>query len=243
MAKKKTGIVATVVSVLWVVGWFIADQTFGAKDSNASNGYYQQASVHQASNPCMQAKKGRASKQNYSDFPVQVCRLEYLPINQENKISPSLISKYNLSTCRVTSVHDGDTVHCQVTSNRQVLKVRLLGIDAPETKQTYGQQAGNTLRNLVQGKTVAIFVTGRDVYNRYLGTLYLPQGGSYLNVNQYMVQTGNAWVYNYSNKSSQMFKAYTAFSQQAQRQGLGLWNSSLYPRGKGPVEPKNWRNN
>ncbi|RIY38563.1 thermonuclease family protein [Psittacicella gerlachiana] len=226
-----------------------ASKTSSTKEQESSSSQVEQSGEiylntrgHEDDNPCMVQTKGRTSKKSYADSPVQICRLEHLPLTENAKVSASSIINYNLATCKVSAVHDGDTVHCRLTSNpKNDIKIRLLGIDAPETKQIYGKQSTEFLRKLILGKDIALYTTGLDVYKRYLGTLYLQEGSEFLNVNQYMVATGNAWVYNYSNKSSQMYKVYTQVSKTAQQQQLGLWNPQYYKNGKGPQEPKVWR--
>ena len=50
-------------------------------------------------------------------------------------------------TGRVVGVHDDDTLTLRV--DRQQVKVRLAGIDAPELAQPYGQKAKQALSNAV----------------------------------------------------------------------------------------------
>jgi endonuclease YncB( thermonuclease family) len=51
-------------------------------------------------------------------------------------------------TWRVVTVTDGDTVRC-VDPQGQEVKVRLVGIDAPERGQPFGTVARDALRDLV----------------------------------------------------------------------------------------------
>jgi endonuclease YncB( thermonuclease family) len=63
----------------------------------------------------------------------------------------------------------------QVTDSRggQVLmkkyRIRLRGIDAPETSMPYGREAKEELTMLVQGKRLKISVYGNDRYSRLVG--------------------------------------------------------------------------
>jgi endonuclease YncB( thermonuclease family) len=70
----------------------------------------------------------------------------------------------------VVSVHDGDTVLCLDEDNGQ-RKVRLVGIDAPETGQAFGTKSRDALRALVLEKSVMVHVEGEDRYGRLLGSL------------------------------------------------------------------------
>lgn len=103
----------------------------------------------------------------------------------------------------VTKVVDGDTV---VLSDGQ--KVRLLGIDAPETNhpdmpvQKCGQRAKDYLKKRVEGKPVVLEYTMKDqydVYDRLLALVYaegglvnaelVKKGLAYARVNQFMSKT------------------------------------------------------
>ena len=70
-------------------------------------------------------------------------------------------------TGKVVSVHDGDTLRVLDAAGTQH-KVRLQGIDAPETKQAFGTKARNRLADLTLGKAVTVRVHGRDRYGRTL---------------------------------------------------------------------------
>jgi len=60
---------------------------------------------------------------------------------------------------RVVRVSDGDTFTGLDSEHRQV-KIRIHGIDAPETGQAFGNVAKKALADLIAGKTVTI--EGRD---------------------------------------------------------------------------------
>ncbi len=49
--------------------------------------------------------------------------------------------------------------------------MRLLGIDAPERKQAFGQKSKRSLSNLVFEKEVTIDYESQDQYKRYLGKI------------------------------------------------------------------------
>ena len=56
---------------------------------------------------------------------------------------------------RVVGVHDGDTITVLVANHKQY-KVRLAGIDAPESKQAFGTRSKESLSRMVFGKDVNI---------------------------------------------------------------------------------------
>ncbi len=91
---------------------------------------------------------------------------------------------------RVVRVLDGDTI--EVMDSRKAVRIRLVNIDAPEKKQDYGRWSTDMMRSLVAGKTVTVTYFQRDRYGRILGQVYAPDG---MNINQFMVRAGAAWVY------------------------------------------------
>lgn len=102
----------------------------------------------------------------------------------------------------VVKVSDGDTIKVE-TDNQTLVKVRLAGIDTPETPkyskrgelkkpgQPFGEEAADYLRKLVYGKRVKLEVYSVDRYHRALAFVFL---GS-TNVNLEIVRAGLAEVY------------------------------------------------
>ena len=88
----------------------------------------------------------------------------------------------------VERVSDGDTL-VAITANQTKLRIRLLGIDAPETAhgkkagQPFGLEARNYLDHLIGGKTVKVEMYGPDRYKRILAVIWDEQ----INVNLLMV--------------------------------------------------------
>jgi micrococcal nuclease len=90
----------------------------------------------------------------------------------------------------VVRVIDGDTFE---TENGE--KVRLIGINAPEISDFYGQEAKNYLMSIVQNKIVELKTDNtsndRDRYNRLLRYVFL--GG--VDINKKMISDGFAFAY------------------------------------------------
>lgn len=77
---------------------------------------------------------------------------------------------------KVIKVADGDTVTI-VDDSGTKHRIRLMGIDAPEKNQPYGDVSTQGLVELVSGKTVTIEYEKRDRYKRIVGkVLVYPQG-------------------------------------------------------------------
>lgn len=58
---------------------------------------------------------------------------------------------------RVVGISDGDTITV-LTDEKQQVKVRLYGVDCPESKQAYGTRARQFTRDKVAGKRVEVEV-------------------------------------------------------------------------------------
>jgi endonuclease YncB( thermonuclease family) len=128
---------------------------------------------------------------------------------------------------RVSKVADGDTITI-VDSQGEKHKVRLFGIDSPESDQPHYHSAKAALRNIVDGKPVGIDVKDTDKYGRVVGTVFL--GGR--NVNLEMVKLGYAWWYEYyAPLNGNLREA----QEQARAYERGLWAESK------PTAPWDWR--
>jgi endonuclease YncB( thermonuclease family) len=89
---------------------------------------------------------------------------------------------------RVVGITDGDTI--TVLHDHRAETVRLVGVDAPEKRQPYGDRARRFTADLAFDRTVTVLTTGRDRNGRLLGEVVLPDGRS---LNQELVRAGYAW--------------------------------------------------
>jgi len=96
-------------------------------------------------------------------------------------------------TGQVSRVTDGDSLWLTLDSSGQPLQLRLLGIDAPEICQPWGEQAKQALAELVLGKQVTVHTQGQDTYGRTLATVFVDT----VNINKTLVQEGHAWSTRY----------------------------------------------
>ena len=124
-------------------------------------------------------------------------------------------------TGRVVKVTDGDTVQV-LDASRNTHKVRLAGIDAPESGQAFGTKAKRRLLALVGGKTVTVDWDKRDRYRRLVGKL-LANGDD---INLAMVRDGMAWWYRkYADEQSATDRRrYAAAEERARSARRGLWS-------------------
>lgn len=137
-------------------------------------------------------------------------------------ISPALLLAYLLFPlsalafpAKVVGVTDGDTVKV-LTSDQELLKIRLAEIDTPERRQPWGTRAKQALSDLVFGKSVEVQPVTVDRYGRTIAHLYLGD----LNINKEMVRTGNAWAYRKYLKD----KSLLDLEAIARIERRGLWN-------------------
>ena len=122
-----------------------------------------------------------------------------------------------------TYVVDGDTIN--IGSDR----IRLECIDAPESKQPYGQDAKKALEQMMIGRDITVSVSSTDRYGRKIGWVIL-DGRDTANV--MMVKKGYAHWYEYYCKDNTRLKQLQA---RAQRLELGLWFNN------NPINPYRWR--
>ena len=132
----------------------------------------------------------------------------------------------------IVRVTDGDTV--TLLDERQTLhKIRLAGIDAPESAMPYGRQATLYLVALVFGKTVEAVTYKQDRYGRTVATLML--GAQ--DINLAMLQAGLAWHYKHYAKEqpAAQAQAYAEAEELARTKNLALWQDT------DPRAPWDWR--
>ena len=117
------------------------------------------------------------------------------------------------NSATVIRVVDGDTY--QLLKGKRIFTVRLLNVDAPETKQSFGEAAKDSLSKLILGKTVGFDSIKVDRYNRVLANLTI-NGRA---VDSILIAKGWAWFYAaYSNKNE-----LAAIQEMAMDKHLGLW--------------------
>ena len=133
----------------------------------------------------------------------------------------------------VTKVSDGDTINVTDTLGTK-LKVRLYGIDAPETEksnkktgriskqgQSYGENAQRALEEMVFRKPVRLEVMAIDKYKRTVAIVWTVDKI----VNKEMVKYGWAWAYRqYLDRP--YASEYIDLEEQARKESRGLWEKS-----------------
>ncbi|MCS6880773.1 MAG: thermonuclease family protein [Oscillochloridaceae bacterium] len=129
---------------------------------------------------------------------------------------------------QVVNVVDGDTVDVRI--NGQVERVRLIGIDTPESVdprqpvECFGREASARAAELLAGQTVFLEADAtqadRDQFGRLLRYLWLPDGRM---ANYELIDQGYAFEYTFAvpYRYQAQFKAAEA---RARAEGRGLWS-------------------
>jgi len=116
---------------------------------------------------------------------------------------------------KVVRVADGDTVTLLDSTNKQI-RIRLYGIDCPESKQDFGQVAKKFTSDLCFGQYIKVEVRDIDRYGRTVGIIWAQDT---VNVNFELLKAGLAWHYKQYDKSP----AYAQAEEKARAKKIGLW--------------------
>ena len=117
---------------------------------------------------------------------------------------------------------DGDTfIALDVKGNE--IKIRMAGIDAPESNQVFGKESAEYLDSLLQDPFTLRF-WDKDRYDREIATVLVHD----VDINQDMVLKGYAWSCDYYRKGP----SYNIDQDEARAEGRGLWHekSTLPPQ-------------
>lgn len=123
---------------------------------------------------------------------------------------------------KVLRTVDGDTIVLE-----KIGKVRLIGVDTPETKhpkkpvEYFGKEASKFLTEMLEGKSVSIEYdqTIKDKYNRTLGYVYLEDGTL---VNGKIIEEGYGFAY--TRFPFARLEQFRTLERGAREKSKGLWN-------------------
>ena len=127
---------------------------------------------------------------------------------------------------KVVGVSDGDTI--TVLRDGRGVKIRLYGVDCPESSQDFGQAAKKFTSGMVYGKTVKVEEKDSDRYGRTVGIVYVDAE----NLNLSLLRNGFAWYYKAYAKNEKTFASAQAKAKAAK---TGLWSMP------GPIAPWDYR--
>jgi len=139
--------------------------------------------------------------------------------------SPPQVDESHRETGLVIHVFDGDTLLVRINNSEE--KVRLLGIDTPETDGPYtkaeplGEKASRLTKKLVFNKSVTLVYGGtsrRDKHGRLLAHVIMPDGRV---LNEILLKEGMAEFFRkfrYTRK-----ERYKKLEAEARRSCKGIW--------------------
>jgi micrococcal nuclease len=137
-------------------------------------------------------------------------------------------SKPRVTNFKVTSVIDGDTI--KVADGEDIITVRLIGINAPETgtgtrpAECFGKEATEHLRAILpEGTMVALDMdSSQGQYDKYQRLLAYVMLSDHTNIALKMIIDGYAYEYTYD-KPYLYVAAFKDHQVTAQKEGRGLW--------------------
>lgn len=124
---------------------------------------------------------------------------------------------------KVVGITDGDTITV-IDTDKTEHKIRLMGIDAPEKKQDYGNESKKALSNYIYQKEVTVEYKKQDRYKRKVGKIILGKQDICLQ----MIKDGMAWHYkDYEKEQSKNDRdLYSQAELKAREAKIGLWQDS-----------------
>ncbi len=144
---------------------------------------------------------------------------------------------------RVVGVSDGDTITVLDSTKRQH-KIRLVGIDAPEKAQGFGNIAKQRMSDMVFGNEVRVDARKQDKYRRTVGRVWVASAEckasdcpKTLDAGMALLMMGLAWHYKQYAKEQpdEEREQYSFAEHEARAKKAGLWSD---PK---PVPPWEWR--
>lgn len=148
--------------------------------------------------------------------------------------SPTAAAEPTATTALVLKIVDGDTIDIR-DENRGRLRVRILGIDTPETQKPgftvgcWGPEATEFAKATMLGQRVALVTDptqdATDRYGRTLAYLVRADGWDY---SVEAARAGTAQSYVYANHPVSRYDAIAAAETEARDARRGLWGAPCY---------------
>lgn len=131
-------------------------------------------------------------------------------------VSPSVAKEPFVGTVKKNI--DGDSL--VISSGKRRIEVRLYGVDCPEYKQPFSNEAKALARKIVYGKKVLVRPEYYDSYKRLVAIVeYRDQ-----TLNSELVRAGLAWVYpKFCRKK--ICKSWEQMEKSAQKEKKGIWST------------------
>lgn len=132
-------------------------------------------------------------------------------------------------TGKVVGISDGDTITI-IDDGKNRYKIRLYGVDCPESGQAFGNAAKKHTAALTAQKMATVEVFDTDRYGRTVGVVTVDGA----NVNQSLIEAGYAWQYRQYCKET-FCSDWLQDEELARKALVGMWSDPE------PVPPWEWR--
>jgi len=152
------------------------------------------------------------------------------PVESENRVINYDFQKYHGRIFTVANVVDGDTIDIDIPDGeKQTTRIRLLGIDTPETKHPqkgvcyFGPQAAEFTKTTSLGKQVTVYLEKhrtRGKYGRLLAYVQLPDSKF---LNEVLLSEGFAYADLRFRHS--FYQRYKQLEASARSRSKGLWQN------------------
>ena len=163
----------------------------------------------------------------FISFAVVLISVQLKNIERADSVPAQVVNEtITTSTVRVTRIVDGDTFEVKIGG--QFEKVRMLGIDTPESVdprkpvQCFAKEASKKLAELIGDREIVLTADftndDRDKYGRLLRYVQRIDG---LKVNEEMIKQG--YAYAYIKFPFERRAEYLTLQSNARSMGLGLW--------------------
>jgi len=120
---------------------------------------------------------------------------------------------------KVIEINDGDEI--TIFNMNRPVRIRLIGMDAPERNQPFGDIARQHLSDLVYGKQVLVEYSGIGEHSSLIGRVLLND----LDISAQMIRDGAAWFDSRATLSDSQRDIYFQSEQAARKEHRGLWQS------------------
>lgn len=132
----------------------------------------------------------------------------------------------------VVGITDGDTITV-LDAERKPHKIRLAGIDAPESSQPFGQRSKQSLSDLAYRQRAQVEWDKTDRYGRIIGKVLVGD----LDVCLEQIRRGLAWHYKKYEDEQPLEdrQSYANAEEGARKAKVGLWGDPA------PIPPWDWR--
>jgi micrococcal nuclease len=147
-------------------------------------------------------------------FPLRLRSKSQLPLIATAFLALATGTPAQTFSGKVVGISDGDTI--RVMRQGRAERIRLFGIDCPESRQAFGTKAKQFTSSLAFGRTVTVNSKGTDRYGRVLAEVVLPDGN---NLEHEILRAGFGWWYRQYSSDPVLSK----LESEARSRRRGLW--------------------